>query len=111
MTEVEQQENNQEEIENTEENAQPGEEEAAEDGDAAEQAADDGYERQEEDEVPNADYGKELPVEEPVVEEKEEEPFVPGPLVISEAHENFTLDKKMEDDPTVGQPNPRHIIC
>ena len=42
--------------------------------------------------------------------EEEEEPE-PGPLVISEAHENFTLDKKMEDDPTIGLENPRHIIC
>ena len=39
------------------------------------------------------------------------EPEPVGPLVISEAHENFSLSKKMEDDPTVGQVNPRHIIC
>ena len=55
------------------------------------------------------------PLEEMVVEQPREatppEPFVPGPLVISEQHENFSLDKKMEDDPSIGYPNPRHIIC
>ena len=44
---------------------------------------------------------------ESVVEEK---PFVPEPLVISDAHANFTLSKALEDDPTVGLPNPRHLI-
>ena len=99
MTEVEQQENEVPEAENVEQR---------EDGDEApeEAAGEDGYERQEEEEVP---VQEEVP--EPVVEEEPEVPFVPGPLVISEAHENFTLDKKMEDDPTVGYPNPRHIIC
>ena len=107
MTEVEQQENETPLEEQVEEQAEELAEQIEEqnEGDAdeapAEVVAEDGYERQEEEEVP---------VNEPE-EVVEEEPFVPGPLVISEAHENFTLDKKMEDDPTVGQPNPRHIIC
>ena len=127
MTEVEQQENEQPEAENVdEENAQPGEEAAADeeaagdeeavgDEDAAgdeaaeEAAAEDGYERNEEEEAPVVEEAE--PEVEEVEEEVIEEPFVPGPLVISEAHEDFTLDKKMEDDPTVGLPNPRHIIC
>ena len=91
MTEVEQQENEVPQEEQVEHEEAPEPEEAA---------AEDGYERQEEEEAPVSEP-------EPVVEE---EPFVPGPLVISEAHENFTLDKKMEDDPTVGLPNPRHLI-
>ena len=71
------------------------------------------------DEEAEQDEGEEGEAEEvaevaPVAEPepvREPEPFVPGPLVISEAHENFTLDKKMEDDPSMGLPNPRHIIC
>ena len=41
---------------------------------------------------------------------KEEEDRV-RPLEVSEAHENFFLDKKIEVDPTVGLPNNKHIIC
>ena len=33
------------------------------------------------------------------------------PLEISEAHANFSLEKKIEADPTIGLPNNRHIIC
>ena len=99
MTEVEQQENAVPETENVEEQQRVDREEAP-----MEAAAEDGYERQEEEEAQVQEV-----VPEPVVEKKPQE--VIGPLVISEAHENFTLDKKMEDDPTVGYPNPRHIIC
>ena len=40
-----------------------------------------------------------------------EEPEVVGPLVISQAHENFSMDKKYEDDPTLGHPNNKHLLC
>ena len=88
-----------------------GEERPPEDG--AELADDDGAENEEEEgeEGMPADEEYAGTPEPEVEEEEEEEPFVPGPLVVSEAHENFTLDKKMEDDPTIGLPNPRHIIC
>ena len=33
------------------------------------------------------------------------------PLEISELHENFHLEKKIEPDPEIGLPNNRHIIC
>ena len=33
------------------------------------------------------------------------------PLIVSEEHENFYLEKKIEVDPSVGLPNNRHIIC
>ena len=32
-------------------------------------------------------------------------------LVPSEAHENFMLDKKTQDDPSIGQANERAILC
>ena len=32
-------------------------------------------------------------------------------LVPTEAHSDFSLDKKTVDDPTIGQPNDRHILC
>ena len=41
---------------------------------------------------------------------KEEEDRV-RPLEISDAHRHFSLEKKIEPDPTVGLPNNRHIIC
>ena len=46
-------------------------------------------------------------------EESEEQPVEEevGPLVISEAHENFVMDKKYEDDPTLGLPNNKHLLC
>ena len=46
-------------------------------------------------------------------EESEEQPEEEevGPLVISEAHENFVMDKKYEDDPTLGLPNNKHLLC
>ena len=31
--------------------------------------------------------------------------------MISEAHENFQMDKKYEDDPTLGLPNNKHLLC
>ena len=40
-----------------------------------------------------------------------EEPEEVGPLEISEDHENFQMDKKYEDDPTVGLPNNKHLLC
>jgi hypothetical protein len=36
---------------------------------------------------------------------------VPGPLVISEKHECFSLDKIVETDETLGMVNDRHILC
>lgn len=45
------------------------------------------------------------------VEEQEPEEEEVGPLEISEAHENFTMDKKYEDDPTLGLPNNKHLLC
>jgi len=45
------------------------------------------------------------------VEEEEPEEEEVGPLEISEAHENFTMDKKYEDDPTLGLPNNKHLLC
>ena len=32
-------------------------------------------------------------------------------MVISEAHENFVMDKKYEDDPMIGLPNNKHLLC
>ena len=43
--------------------------------------------------------------------EPEEEEEVIGPLVISEKHENFTLDKIQETDETLGLCNDRMILC
>ena len=43
--------------------------------------------------------------------EPEEEEEVIGPLVVSEKHENFTLDKIQETDETLGQVNDRTILC
>lgn len=34
-----------------------------------------------------------------------------APLVPSEEHESFALDKKHDDDQTIGLPNNRHILC
>ena len=31
--------------------------------------------------------------------------------MISEEHEMFQMDKKYEDDPTLGMPNPKHLLC
>lgn len=51
-------------------------------------------------------------MEDPASEsEAPEEPEEVGPLVISDAHENFTMDKKYEDDPTLGLPNNKHLLC
>ena len=35
------------------------------------------------------------------------------PLVISDAHANFQLDKKVKtaSEETVGEPNDKHIVC
>ena len=32
-------------------------------------------------------------------------------IVVSDAHLDFVLDKKEMDDPTVGQPNDRNLLC
>ena len=32
-------------------------------------------------------------------------------LVVSAAHEMFTLDKKVDDDETLGLPNNRNVVC
>jgi len=32
-------------------------------------------------------------------------------IVVSEKHQTFTLDKKYDDDETIGLPNNRHILC
>ena len=47
------------------------------------------------------------------LEESSEEPEEeePGELIVSEAHENFVMDKKYEDDPTLGLPNNKHLLC
>lgn len=34
-----------------------------------------------------------------------------APIVVSEKHETFSLDKKYDDDLTIGLPNNRHILC
>jgi len=47
---------------------------------------------------------------EPEEEEVEEEEII-GPLVVSEKHENFTLDKIQETDETLGLVNDRTILC
>ena len=45
--------------------------------------------------------------EEPEPEEEE----IIGPLVVSEGHSCFSLDKITEADDTLGQYNPRHLHC
>ena len=47
-------------------------------------------------------------------EETDEDAFFDEPvgeLEISEAHESFSMDKKYEDDPTLGMPNNKHLLC
>merc|ERR1712166_882498 len=44
-------------------------------------------------------------------EEEEEEEEVIGPLVVSEEHENFSLDKIQESDETLGAVNEQTILC
>jgi hypothetical protein len=34
-----------------------------------------------------------------------------GPIEVTEKHENFVLDKKYDDDETIGTTNQRHILC
>lgn len=43
--------------------------------------------------------------------EEEEVESVVEPLFISEKHENFSLDKIVETDETLGMVNDRHILC
>ena len=45
------------------------------------------------------------------VQEEPEEEEVIGPLVISDAHSCFSLDKITEADDTLGEYNPRHLHC
>merc|ERR1719272_2474941 len=45
------------------------------------------------------------------VQEEPEEEEVIGPLVISDAHSSFSLDKITEADDTLGEYNPRHLHC
>ena len=44
-------------------------------------------------------------------EESAQEEEEVGPLVISEAHENFRMDKKLEEDPCLGSTNTKHLLC
>ena len=44
-------------------------------------------------------------------EESAQEEEEVGPLVISEAHENFRMDKKLEEDPGLGSTNTKHLLC
>ena len=76
------------------------------------QNIEDGAELADNESLPEEHEVTEAPRQQPVPQIEQPKPVEkPGPLVISEAHENFSLDKKMEDDPTIGHPNPRHIIC
>ena len=83
--------------------------EADEQDDQNDEAAADGYEQDEDEEQDNA-RGDEPSVE-PQSEEEEYVEEEVGPLVVSEAHETFWMDKKYEDDPTLGLPNSKHLLC
>ena len=69
-----------------------------------------GYEQDEDEDRPMGDEDgeQEDDAEEEQAPPEEEEV---GPLVISEEHENFQMDKKYEDDPTLGLPNNKHLLC
>ena len=60
--------------------------------------------------APNDDEDEGEAEMEPEPEEEEEEEII-GPLVVSEKHENFTLDKIQETDETLGLVNDRTILC
>ena len=75
-------------------------------GDGYEQDGDD--ERDQDGAVEPADQ-EEHDIDEESEQPPKEEPV--GPLVVSEEHENFTMDKKYEDDPTLGLPNNKHLLC
>ena len=60
--------------------------------------------------APNDDEEEGEAEMEPEPEEEEEEEII-GPLVVSEKHENFTLDKIQETDETLGLVNDRTILC
>ena len=101
--------------------AVPPTEDVAENNEAAEPAEEapgDGYAQDDDDEGPGSDPVRdaqnEMADDEDLEEDDRQLPELPEevtPLVISEAHENFQMDKKYEDDPTLGLPNNKHLIC
>ena len=78
--------------------------------DDQQEAQDDGYDQDEEQEKERVD---EPSVEEPATEETEDDFLTAAveELEISELHETFSMDKKYEDDPTLGMPNNKHLLC
>ena len=68
-----------------------------------------GYDAEAEpDEQDGRRYQRKMPIK-PVAKPPVDD--VVRPLVISDAHASFELDKKLAVDHSLGQPNDRHVVC